>query len=1028
MQPADAMVCGLETGVYKEGSVFGVSHRQALGVGVLAAAVLLGAGRAQALDPAKPLSACTAQTWRSRDGVPGWVRAIAQTAEGYLWIGTSAGLSRYGGGRVVSLVPEPAFARAGDVMGLWAARDGTLWVAPARGDPVCVRGGVMTDCLPPGQHLEASARITDLTQDRDGAMWMTTAAGIYRFRDGQLALVHPAGRLPFQRPQVVHRDARGRLWVGAASGLWADSGGSFVRHDAHDTGFVTAFHETPQGRLWVATEHGLLRIEGGAGTLYGAAGGFPAGRPTQVIEDRDGNVWFGGRSGLTRFRPAVGFAGHGRLDGAPDADVTAVFEDREGSLWVGSRGGGLSQFTDRTVDGQAGPPSLRERWVNTVAEDAAGGLWVGSRAGLTRWQDGRELSYTRADGLPADNVQSVFPGRDGELWVGTEGGLARWRPQAGGGGRLDTPVPFTGPVPSLYLDAQDTLWIGSVGALARTDTRALAAGAPAAVEKLAVEPGLDLTEVRGIQHDDRGVLWLSAGGKLAQLVDGRVRLPSDPAAAEAARVGRVRSLYRDADGTLWLGTYDGLLRNRGGRWRLFAAGPGHLPEDLYQVLADDRGHLWAGSSVGIVRVSKRALDELEAGRRHLLDTVSFPASGQHRDVDAMRPRQPGAWKTRDGQLWFAAARGLVRIDPAHVRINTQAPAVLVEQALVDGRPAQRGVPNAFPPGSGALEFHFAGITLLEPHKAMHRYRLEGFEPGWVEAGNRRVAYYTNIPPGRYRFRVQASNADGVWNEAGDTVELTLAPHFFQTWWFAGLCALGLLGLVVAFHRMRVAQVHSRYAATFAERNRVARELHDSLLQGMSAALLHIGGVRKRLARTGPRLEPQAVDGELARIEHLMSSNMEDTRRYVWDLRESTADAPLPIEPALGQLVRRVTQGLPIEVRVEAEGAATPLPAHISRELLRIVQEALSNALKHAQAAHIEVRLCYDHDSVRLSVRDDGRGFDPQVAPGTTAGHFGLAGMRERAAAIGALAVESVPGRGTKVEVTIPRQELRARDL
>jgi signal transduction histidine kinase len=542
------------------------------------------------------------------------------------------------------------------------------------------------------------------------------------------------------------------------------------------------------------------------------------------------------------------------------------------------------------------------------------------------------------------------------------------------------------------------------------------------------EPGLDLNEIRGMQHDDRGVLWLSAGGKLMQLVDGRVRPPADPALAQ---IGRVRGLHREPDGTLWLGTYQGLVRIRGGRWRAFGAAQGVQPDDIYQVLGDDRGYLWAGTNQGIVRVSKQSLADVEAGRRRRAELVSFYASDQQREVDAMRPRQPGSWRAHDGQLWFAASRGLVRIDPARVRVNTRPPAVMVERALVDGRPAQRGVTNAFPAGSGALEFHFAGITLMEPHKAMHRYRLEGFEPEWVEAGSRRVAYYTNIPPGRYRFRVQASNADGVWNEAGDSIELHLAPHFFQTWWFSLACGLGLLGLVVAFHRMRLAQVKMRWAATFAERNRVARELHDSLLQGMSAALLHVSGMRKRLARGESR--PEALAGQLENIENALAGNMEETRRFVWDLREREA-GPLPIEPALDELVRQVQQmqqttvGSPTQVRVLAEGAATPLPAHVGHELLRIVQEALANALKHAQAAHIEVRLHYQDGGVRLSVRDDGRGFDPRAAAGVQSGHFGLKGMRERAAAIGALAVQSSPGHGTTVEVTIPRQELHARDI
>jgi ligand-binding sensor domain-containing protein/anti-sigma regulatory factor (Ser/Thr protein kinase) len=1007
-------------------------RRQAIAVAVLILGLLplFGAAPARALDPGKSLAACSVDTWRAREGVPGWVRALAQTSEGYLWVGTNVGLVRYGGGRATAIAAAPAQERASDVTGLLAARDGTLWINPGRGDPVCARDGILTDCLPAGQQLAPGTRIADIHQDAQGHFWLAADEGIYRFDGRALTLVHPAARLPFDRATAVHRDARGRLWLGAGNGLFsvaAASGAGAVVPQALipgvELGFVSSFFETAGGRVWVVSERGLLRIEGEAVTLFGAAEGFPAGRPTQVIEDRDGNVWFGGRRGLTRFRAGAGFVTFTREHGLSDDDVTAVMEDVEGSLWVGTRGGGIGQFTDRTLDAQAGPPSLRERWINTVVEDGAGAIWIGTRAGLTRWKDGQERTFTRADGLPADHVHAVWPGRDGELWVGTEGGLGRWR-----AGKIDVPAPLATPVSALYQDGQGILWMGIGQGLAR-----LVGGS---IERLPVQGGMVLNEIRGMQHDDRGTLWLSAGGKLLRVVNGQVALPPAGSAPfdDVGQVGKVRSLQRSADGTLWLGTYDGLVRNRGGVWRRFDGAQGVVPHDLYQVLDDDRGFLWAGTTQGITRIARAALTNLEAGRDPGMGLVSFHASDQRRAVAAVRANQPGAWKGRDGRLWFATSRGVVTIDPTRLRVNSRPPSVVIEQALVDGRPAKRGVPNAFAPGSGALEFHFAGISLIEPQKVRHRYRLEGFEPQWVEAGTRRVAYYTNIGPGSYRFRVQASNADGVWNHQGDVLELKLAPHFFQTWWFYCLCALGALGLVLSFHRMHVAQVHSRYAATFAERNRVARELHDSLLQGMAAALLHMKGLRKRVARTmvapppGQSGQPgDAVTGELQKIEALIASNMEETRQFVFDLREQPATTVAgeqePTAVALERLVERLRVEGSTEVRLRVEGMARPLPRQVSRELLRIAQEALHNALRHAQAAHVEVYLVEQSDRVQLRVRDDGRGFDPRAAAKAGTGHFGLVGMRERAASIGSFLLESRPGHGTTVEVTISEREL-----
>jgi signal transduction histidine kinase len=385
-------------------------------------------------------------------------------------------------------------------------------------------------------------------------------------------------------------------------------------------------------------------------------------------------------------------------------------------------------------------------------------------------------------------------------------------------------------------------------------------------------------------------------------------------------------------------------------------------------------------------------------------------------VAATRSRQRGPWMGASGRLWFASARGVIGVDPDRVPVNALPPPVRIEQALVDGQPARLQQPNRFPPGSGALEFRYAAVTLLEPHKAQHRYRLEGFDAGWVEAGTRRAAYYTNIPPGSYRFRVQGRNADGIWNRAGDSLELTLAPHFRQTPWFFGLLAVGLAGVALAFYRMRVAQLHGRYAATAAERNRVARELHDNLLQGMAAALFQLKALRKRFLPDGQPGPAPEVAGEIEDIEQVLSANVEETRRSIWELREPGVE-PTTLAAALEQLVRRVRRP-GIEVRLLVEGTPAPVPTHVGRELLRIAQEALSNALEHARPSTVQVTLQQQASGLSLVIRDDGQGFDPGQAPGAAAGHFGLTGMRERAEALGGFIVDSRPGAGTRIEVTV----------
>ena len=421
------------------------------------------------------------------------------------------------------------------------------------------------------------------------------------------------------------------------------------------------------------------------------------------------------------------------------------------------------------------------------------------------------------------------------------------------------------------------------------------------VQRFPVPPGLLGTgggEIRAIARDDQNVLWLSANGTLLRLLDGQlqreatppVRSPAAGPSEQVGQLGKVRSIARDADGTLWVGSGDGLLRRRQGRWRLFGRDEGVERTDLFQVVPDDHGYLWVGVNHGLLRFAKAELEAVDRGQRKLAAPVSIELLDQRREVRVTRTRQPGVWKNRAGRLRFASSRGVVSIDPRRVPMNTLPPPVRIERALVDGRPARRGEANRFPPGSGAMEFHFAAITLLDPRRAQHRYRLEGFDRDWVDAGTRRAAYYTNLGPGHYRFRVQGSNADGVWNDTGDALELALAPHFYQTIWFWGLAAAAALGLALSLHRSRVARLRAFYAATLAERARVARELHDSLLQGMAAALMHLRGVRKRFAADKAAAPAETVARELKEIEQLVSDNIEETRQFVWDLRDASQTA------------------------------------------------------------------------------------------------------------------------------------------
>jgi signal transduction histidine kinase/ligand-binding sensor domain-containing protein len=963
---------------------------------------------AAALDPTKSLSQCTVDVWQVRDGLPGAaVRGITQTPDGYLWINAAGGMARYDGARLTRLeAPRSMELHLFDVQDLLVRDDGTLWLGPAYSDPLCLRRDSLVRCLSISLGLGESERI-NATAIHGDEIWVATKLRLLRLDHGRLSADLKLAQLPFAHVNALHADRQGRLWVGASNGLFVGRDGHFAPvpgpegPDHPVLGFVLSMFETPGGRLWIATTSSLIRIEDDRTTVFTRHDGFPPARASQVIEDRDGNVWIGTEAGLVRYRDGH-FTVFDQHDGLPDANVTALFEDREGSLWVGMRGGGLAQFTDRTLVTTAGP-SLSDQQVQTVSEDSEGALWIGSRTGgATRWKDGQATNLTTADQLPANHVTAIVPATSGGVWIGTARGLVRWQE-----GHLDAPTAQKVAVSSLFVDPAGSLWIGGDNGFVgrwRNDR----------LDKLAPPEGGRWGQVRGLQEDEDGRLLVMAIGGLARLEGDRLVRIAPPGATTVWG----RSLTKDGDGSVWIGTMGGgLLHLAHGRFTAFTAAQGIVPDQLYQAIVDDDGAVWAGTSRGILRVSKASLVEIERGQRQRADVVSFERSDQHHDVAADSVHQPSAWKCKSGRLLFATEQGVVSIDPRRLRANAVPPSVLVQEAMIDGRRARRGERNRFPPGPGNLELHFAAITLLEPEKAVHRYLLEGFDEHWVDAGTRRVAYYTNIPPGRYRFRVQASNADGLWNEAGDTLEFYLAPHFYRTFWFYGLVAMGVLSLGYWFHRSRLLRVRAEALAAAGERTRVARELHDTLLQEMSAVAMLIHAVRITLPAAAA-----GVGEKLSKIEATVTASLAQTRRFVWDLRdppERREDAPTQLGQALSRLASEASND-EVQCTARIEGEPVALAPAVPEELLRIAQEALANARKHAGARYIRLRLCYEETGVRLVVSDDGRGFDPEATAAAKPGHFGLVGLRERATTLGAtLSLESHPGRGTNIEVVVP---------
>jgi len=963
--------------------------------------VSLAARPALALNPAKTLGQCSLQKWDAKDGLPGTaVRAIAQGPDGALWVALLGGVVRYDGARFVALQAPPELQPAlVDINKILPARDGTIWLGASYREPLRFLGGVLR-AFGPETAYPTGAIPSAWAEDASGAIWMATPRGLFRFAGGRFA-PHPVKALDTGENAQLETDAAGSMWHGTAKGLFSMGGQAAIAHPQVGPGPVTAVHRDRRGVLWVATAGRLQGIEHPDTVTLTAADGLPAGPVGQIADDQDGNLWLATPAGLVRVRE-----GRARVfttaDGLPDNDVTAVFVDREGSLWIGTRTAGIVQATDRTLDTGPLPPALEGIDVPSVCQADDGAIWFGTRGrGAVRWKDGASARFTSADGLPGDVVYAIAPGGDGELWLGTPNGLGRWH-----AGRASDPGLWNRPVRALYRSSGGTIWIGGDGQLGR-----LTGGQ---VEVLGQDRGMPPGQVRAMAEDPQGNLWVSAIGGLVRWQPSAGRLlRATP--IEGRKSGFVRSMLADRAGAFWLTTTAaGLVRLQDGVARSFDATAGLDVGLLYQLLEDDAGDLWIGTNRSVVRVSRASLEAVADGRRSGVEVISFDATDRGAGVVAETIRQPAAWKARDGRLWFVSRRGVVSIDPKRVRPNVAPPHPVIEAVLVDGRRLSPAAGDPFPARTRQIELQFTGIALLQPSRVRFRHRLEGVDPDWVGDGARRSVVYTGLSPGSYRFQLQASNSDGLWSERAATLAFSVATPFHRRSWFWLACLAGLLPIGLWLHRGRVARLRAQYLGMLTERARVARELHDTLLQGLTAVTMQVNAARSRLP---PQAE--SAQRDLAQIQESVTRCLEESRQAVRGLREPDFPAD-DLGPALRRLAERLRGPSQIACSVSVEGTPRPLPHAVKDELYRVGQEAITNAFKHAAATRIEAHLRYGAGAVTIEVRDDGRGFDPAApAAADDDRHFGLLGIRERVARIGGtLTIRSSPGAGTTIEVAV----------
>jgi signal transduction histidine kinase/ligand-binding sensor domain-containing protein len=972
---------------------------------------------ARAVDPNNHISQYAHTAWRVQDGIFGGTpRVLAQAADGYLWIGTMSGLVRFDGVRFVPWDPPSGEQLPSQrINSLLGATDGSLWIGTAAG-------------LSRWQHnhltnyQDQKGVVTAIFEDTDSTVWIVLSPSV---ADAPLCKIN----------------ASGMQCYGAADGV--------------PSGVYWPLAKDEQGNFWIGGQRGLglLRWSPSSHDIYALKESKNTDATISALAiDADGSVWAGinGRGpgfGLQRFdhslwKPFL----TSEFDGSKVA-VIALLLDRENALWVGTAKNGIYRIYRDKVEHFGSMEGLSSDYVYKFFEDREGNVWVATSKGIDNFRGLRIVSFSTPEGLSAEEVDSVFASRDGGVWVGGPSSMDLLR--NGHVSSILAERKMSGGATSFFEDHANRLWVGIDDTLSVYESGKF--------RQITRKNGSPIGMVYSITEDTENNIWVESPGPLARIRDFKVdeefpspkmpaafRVVADPRRGiwlglvngDLARYRdgrtetfsfqhtsktRVEQLTVNPDGSVLGATAYGLVGWRNGKQFTLTTQNG-LPCDLtYASILDDQGNLWIYMQCGLVEIKNEALQ----------NWWEHPdAKLQPRLFDALDGAQPGrapfgaVTRSPDGKLWFASGVVLQMIDPDHLALNSVPPPVHIEGIKADHRNYLLQDGLRLPPLTRDVEVDYTALSFVAPQKVRFRYRLEGRDTGWQDPGIRRQAFYTDLRPGRYTFRVIACNNDGVWNEDGAKLNFSVASAWYQTDWFRIACAASFLLLLWALFRFRIHQLARQFNTTMetrvAERTRIARDLHDTLLQSLHGLMFRFQAARNMLPQR-PEEAMGALDGAITRTEQAIA----ESRDAIKDLRSESS-----VQTDLGELLTEIGTELTASrdangdsptFSVTVEGVRRTISPLVQEEVCQIAREVLRNAFRHAKARQIEVEVRYDRRVLRLRFRDDGTGIDPKILKeGGRPGHWGLPGIRERAQRIRArLDFWSEVGAGTEIQLTIP---------
>ncbi len=924
--------------------------------------VLLLAG-ALSQSNAQNLKYLSQQSWSTEEGLPqSSVHSVAQTPDGYLWLATEGGLVRFDGFTFQTFDHgnQPAFT-SDDVCCLAAERNG-LWIGTADGIIRLEQGQFHRYATAEGL---ASPGVESIHVGRDGALFVETTGGWSQWNNAGFA------RLP-NVPAELKADGVGLVAV-AGSSSWrfsptAVSGRGREWHVGKElpTGRIQTVLVDREGLAWVGMNGGLfvLSAEKSTATPVTLLNGNSV---LSLFEDAEGNHWVGTETSGLHVLRRLAFRSEAAL---ADQAVTSVVQTKDGSIWVGTRDAGLRRIRADGTQDQIAENKLTSAVILCLAPEWAGGVWVGTPDGLNYIDANQSVRrITSADGLPDDYIRALVGDSDGSVWVGTRQGLAHLQKfgEQLSIRTLTTRDGLGGDLIGALMFRSGDLWAATSGGLSVVHP-------DASIRNFAAKDGLGATIATAMAVDAAGHAWVAGNDGSLSYMSGERFVPVGRF-AEQGREGNIEGITADRQGFFWFRMDRGIRRI--------------AVNALTACVGKDHCTLQDGAMVQYGLADGLPNDEVVAGE---------PSVG---------------WMTSHGEIWFPTRGGVAIVDSEHLPSNAVAPPIVLQRFSVDDLSEPIG-PSLIkiPFGHARFTMEYAGLSFTAPSEVRYRFRLDGFDKNWTDAGNRRSATYTNLTPGRYVFHVQARSKDGEWNSAGAELRFRIVPPIYRRWWFLLLSFIAVLALVAGIYLLRLRRLEREFDAVLAERNRMAREIHDTLTQDFVGASLQLDLIAQHLNRGKFELALEQVK----RTRQLVTEGLEEARRSIWELRVNKSQDSLPTR--LGKVVQRETFSA-IHPRLHVGGAYRVVDPKVERELLRIAQEALTNVLHHARAEETLVELHYSSDMLMLTIEDKGVGFQVNEASGKT-GHYGLLGMKERAATIdGMLEVTSEPGQGTKVALRVP---------